>query len=351
MILEKGASFDLVRAAVNVVLAGLLIAMGTSLKLPLSTTYVTFMVAMGSSLADRAWGRESAVYRITGVLSVIGGWFLTAGAAFFICFFVTLLIYFGKSVAIVALIALAVFILLRSHLLYKNKINKNKKNPIVEQIMSAHEPETALALLREHTRNEIYSILDFTEQNYEMSVNAFINENFRTLRKVVNRIDDEKRYLKQMKRIGTLATSRLDPNVAIEKGVYYYQGNDFVSEIIYSLGRLTDPCLEHLDNNFNPLEEDQKKGLERISREITGFLHHSKDVIKQNTYDNFEEFIYQSNTIINQLSMLKRAELKRIQTQTSSIKVGMVYLSMMQEAQNVMSFTINLLKVSRKFQQ
>ena len=103
-IIADGAAFDLVRASVNLVLAGLLIALGTSLKLPLSTTYVTFMVAMGTSLSDRAWGRDSAVYRITGVLSVIGGWFLTAGAAFTICFFVAMIINFGGTIAIVVLI-------------------------------------------------------------------------------------------------------------------------------------------------------------------------------------------------------------------------------------------------------
>ena len=113
-IIADGGAFDLVRASVNLVLAGLLIALGTSLKLPLSTTYVTFMVAMGTSLADRAWGRDSAVYRITGVLSVIGGWFITAGAAFTICFFVALVLHFGGNISIIALIALAAFILIRS---------------------------------------------------------------------------------------------------------------------------------------------------------------------------------------------------------------------------------------------
>ena len=103
-IIADGAAFDLVRASVNLVLAGLLIAVGTSLKLPLSTTYVTFMVAMGTSLADRAWGRDSAVYRITGVLSVIGGWFITAGAAFTICFFVALVLHYGGNISIIALI-------------------------------------------------------------------------------------------------------------------------------------------------------------------------------------------------------------------------------------------------------
>ena len=116
-IIADGGAFDLVRASVNLVLAGLLIALGTSLKLPLSTTYVTFMVAMGTSLADRAWGRDSAVYRITGVLSVIGGWFITAGAAFTICFFVALVLHFGGNISIIALIALAAFILIRSQVM------------------------------------------------------------------------------------------------------------------------------------------------------------------------------------------------------------------------------------------
>ena len=102
-IIADGAAFDLVRASVNLVLAGLLIALGTSLKLPLSTTYVTFMVAMGTSLADRAWGRDSAVYRITGVLSVIGGWFITAGAAFTFCFFVALVLHYGGNISIIVL--------------------------------------------------------------------------------------------------------------------------------------------------------------------------------------------------------------------------------------------------------
>lgn len=125
-IIADGGAFDLVRASVNLVLAGLLIALGTSLKLPLSTTYVTFMVAMGTSLADRAWGRDSAVYRITGVLSVIGGWFITAGAAFTICFFVALVLYFGGNISIIALIALAAFILIRSQVMYKKRKAKEQ---------------------------------------------------------------------------------------------------------------------------------------------------------------------------------------------------------------------------------
>ena len=151
-IIADGAAFDMVRASVNLVLAGLLIALGTSLKLPLSTTYVTFMVAMGSSLADRAWGRDSAVFRITGVLSVIGGWFITAGAAFTFCFFVTLFIHYGGTVAIILLIGVAVFLLIRSQVMFKKRKAKEKKDETLKQLLSSSDNAEILRLLQTHTR-------------------------------------------------------------------------------------------------------------------------------------------------------------------------------------------------------
>ena len=187
MIMDDKASFDLVRASVNVVLSGLLIALGTSLKLPLSTTYVAFMVAMGTSLADRAWGRESAVYRITGVLSVIGGWFITAGAAFTICFIVALLIYWGGIPALVAMIGLAIYSLVRSHFAYKAKLRKEalkeEVNSTVSKLRKATDTREALALFREHSREELQSDLDFTAEVFGKAVNGFMNENLREWRR------------------------------------------------------------------------------------------------------------------------------------------------------------------------
>ena len=349
-ILAEGAAFDLIRASVNLVLAGFLIAMGTALKLPLSTTYVAFMVAMGSSLADRAWSRESAVYRITGVLSVIGGWFITAGAAFFICFFVTTIIHFGGTIAIIAFIGLAIFSLIRSQLVYKKALTKQKGDPTVQKLMSSHDTQEALSLLRKHTRDELGAILEVASQTFDKTVNSFMSESYRGLRKAMNLIDDEKDHIKKVKRIGTLGVAHLDNNTAIEKGLYYYQGNDFISEDIYSIGRICEPCLEHTDNNFNPLQEAQKEEFKHISKGITDFLEQARNIILQNDYTNFEEAISTANHLINSLAQLKRAELKRIQGQTGSLKVSMVYLTMIQEAQNVVAYTSNLLKVSRKFQ-
>lgn len=349
-IIADGAAFDLVRASVNLVLAGLLIALGTSLKLPLSTTYVTFMVAMGTSLADRAWGRDSAVYRITGVLSVIGGWFITAGAAFSICFFVALVLHYGGNISIIALIGLAVFILIRSQVLYKKRKEKEKGNETLKQLMQTTDKTEALQLMRKHTREELLKVLEFAETNFELTVTSFIHENLRGLRRAMGATKFEKQLIKQMKRTGTVAMCRLDNNTVLEKGLYYYQGNDFASELVYSIARLCEPCLEHIDNNFNPLDAIQKGEFSDATEDITYLIQQSRKMLESNDYNNMKEEIRRANDLNGQLSMLKRKELQRIQSQSGSIRVSMVYLTMIQEAQNVVTYIINLMKVSRKFQ-
>lgn len=349
-IIADGAAFDLVRASVNLVLAGLLIALGTSLKLPLSTTYVTFMVAMGTSLTDRAWGRDSAVFRITGVLSVIGGWFITAGAAFTICFLVTMLIHFGGSVAIVALIALAVFLLVRSQVMFKKRKARGKGSELVRRMMQTTDNKELVELLRKHTGEELSKVLDFVQENFERTVTSFLHENLRGLRRAMGAVKFEKQLVKQMKRTGTLAMCRLDSNTVLEKGLYYYQGNDFASELVYSIGRLCEPCLEHVDNNFKPLDAIQKGEFADVTGDILKLLQAARRRVAECDYEGMESEVRSANDLNGQLSHLKREELRRIQGKNGGIKVSMVYLTMIQEAQNVVSYTVNLLKVSRKFQ-
>ncbi len=350
IILENGAAFDLVRAAVNLVLAGLLIAVGTSMKLPLSTTYVTFMVAMGTSLADRAWSRESAVFRITGVLSVIGGWFITAGAAFTICFFVALVLYYGGAIAVIAMIGVAVFTLIRSQILYRNRKKKEATPEAVKEMLTNKDPSRSLELIRTYTREEVDRVLGYAAENFDLTVNSFMSENLRGLRKAKGATKFQKQLLKQMKRYGTMAVSQLDSHTLLDKGLYYYQGNDFASEIVYSIGRLIEPCLEHIDNNFNPLEVAHKQEFREVARDITSLLEKVRTMVRENNYEEFRDTVLWMNKLDSQLSQLNREELKRIQKQTESIKVSMVYLTMIQEAENVLRYTINLMKVSRKFQ-
>mgnify|MGYP006887539220 FL=1 len=354
MILDNGAAFDLVRASVNVVLSGLLIALGTSLKLPLSTTYVAFMVAMGSSLADRAWGRESAVYRITGVLSVIGGWFITAGAAFTICFIVTLIIYAGGTAAIVAMVILAIFSLVRSQLIYKKKMRKEalkeEVNQTVGQLRNTHNTREALELFRQHSREELKENIRFAAFALQESIDGFENENLKELRKVMNDLEEKKVHLNQVRRVGTLGITQLDRAIAIEKGLYYYQGNDFASEIIFSIRRLVEPCKQHIDNNFKPLDEIQRKDYGEVEAQIIAYLENISSQIEKNDYLGMSTTVEESAKLQSELTRLKKEELKRIQGQSGSTKVSMVYLNILQETTNVVNFSCNLIKVSKKFQ-
>ena len=147
MTVEQGASFDLVRASVNLVLAGALIALGTSMKLPLSTTFVTFMVAVGTSLADRAWGRESAVFRITGVISVIGGWFPDSGAAFIGAIIIVVLMHYGGHWAMFALGILTIFLIIRSNRRFRAAKTEEKGDVMFQAILSTKDQSKTWPLL------------------------------------------------------------------------------------------------------------------------------------------------------------------------------------------------------------
>ena len=312
------------------------------------------MVAMGSSLADRAWGRESAVYRITGVLSVIGGWFITAGAAFTICFLVALVINFGGVAAMAAMVGLAIYMLIRNQVAYKKKLKKEalkeEVNTTVAKLRDTTDSHEALSLFREHSREELSSVLEFASDALSRSVHGFMNENLRELRKVLNEVEEKKIHLKQVKRVGTLGVTHLEHDIAVEKGLYYYQGNDFASEIIFSIRRLTEPSKEHVDNNFSPLSDVQKEDFGKMTTSIVAYLNRCASMIEKNDYHRLDDVVAESVALTSQLTALKKGELKRIQGQSGSTKVSMVYLNMVQEAQNVVSFTANLIKVSRKFQ-
>ena len=245
--IDEGAAFDLVRASVNLVLAGLLIALGTSLKLPLSTTYVTFMVGMGSSLADRAWGRESAVFRITGVISVIGGWFLTAGAAFILAGLVASVNYLAGPVGMFVMVALAIFLLIRSHMSYKNKKNEEVRDVKMDIILTSEDPGRVWNNLKAHTAETLCHTLDFAADTYENVISAFANEDVRKLRTALGKIVEEKALLKKMRRQETLGFRRIDKGLAFEKNTWYYLSS-------------TQQCLQcSMGRRFIPPGGDQRR--------------------------------------------------------------------------------------------
>lgn len=178
----------MVRASINLVLAGLLVALGTSLKLPLSTTYVTFMVAMGTSLADRAWRRESAVYRITGVLSVIGGWLITAGVAFLACAFVVAAMYYGGITVAVILVIVAVVLLIRSNIQFSRRQKDDRSDNTWQLLLKAKTKEESWCALSDLVVENQIKCIDFARTAYCHITEGFANENLRLLRKASSEI-------------------------------------------------------------------------------------------------------------------------------------------------------------------
>lgn len=349
-ILANGAAFDLVRASVNLVLAGLLIALGTSLKLPLSTTYVAFMVAMGSSLADRAWGRESAVFWVTGVLSVIGGWFITAGAAFIICFFVTMIMYFGGMTAMVIMIGVAAFILIRSNNKYRKKMKSEKQDDVFQQMLSSKDKAVVWNLLRQHVRENLVKVLDFAANTYGQMTDGFIREDLKSLRKAVSSTNDEKDILKKIRRKETLGMRRIDRNVAIEKNTWFHLGSNSSEQMMYCLKRMCEPCKEHVDNNFNPLPAECAEEFVPIRDMLKSLLERTKDIIDKGNYEEADLVLAEGEELKTCLSRLHKMRIERMQEENSSVKLSLVYLNLLQESQELVSIMRHMLRASRKFQ-
>ena len=349
-ILANGAAFDLVRASVNLVLAGLLIALGTSLKLPLSTTYVAFMVAMGSSLADRAWGRESAVFRVTGVLSVIGGWFITAGAAFIICFFVTMIMYFGGMTAMVIMIGVAAFILIRSNNKYRKKMKSEKQDDVFQQMLSSKDKAVVWNLLRQHVRENLVKVLDFAANTYGQMTDGFIREDLKSLRKAVSSTNDEKDILKKIRRKETLGMRRIDRNVAIEKNTWFHLGSNSSEQMMYCLKRMCEPCKEHVDNNFNPLPAECAEEFVPIRDMLKSLLERTKDIIDKGNYEEADLVLAEGEELKTCLSRLHKMRIERMQEENSSVKLSLVYLNLLQESQELVSIMRHMLRASLKFQ-
>lgn len=347
-ILANGAAFDLVRASVNLVLAGLLIALGTSLKLPLSTTYVAFMVAMGSSLADRAWGRESAVFRVTGVLSVIGGWFITAGAAFIICFFVTMIMYFGGMTAMVIMIGVAAFILIRSNNKYRKKMKSEKQDDVFQQMLSSKDKAVVWNLLRQHVRENLVKVLDFAANTYGQMTDGFIREDLKSLRKAVSSTNDEKDILKKIRRKETLGMRRIDRNVAIEKNTWFHLGSNSSEQMMYCLKRMCEPCKEHVDNNFNPLPAECAEEFVPIRDMLKSLLERTKDIIDKGNYEEADLVLAEGEELKTCLSRLHKMRIERMQEENSSVKLSLVYLNLLQESQELVSIMRHMLRASRK---
>lgn len=344
-VLPEGAAFDQIRASVNLVLAGLLVAFGTSMKLPLSTTYVTFMVAMGTSLADRAWNRESAVFRITGVLSVIGGWFITAGAAFIVSFLITNGLFFGSFVAMVIAIIVAITILIHSNL-RDTKNNKNSEaDKLFSKILYSDDKTECWLLLCNHVKLTTMDNLRFVTLNYEAMTTAFFHEDYRTLKHTVAQFDGQRKDIKRQRRKQIIALRRIDPVLSVEKGTWYFLTINSLSQMVYCLKRMGEPCLEYVANNFRPIPGKYVNEFLTFRNEIVRIFNRA---ISDETTHHVRN---DAARIQNALSDYRKLIIRDIQTEQLNIESMTVFLNLVQESQELLSALRHTMRGKGKFEE
>lgn len=337
-IMEQGAAFDLIRGSVNLVLAGTLIALGTSLKLPLSTTFVTFMVAMGTSLADRAWSRESAVFRITGVISVIGGWFLTAGAAFIGAGIIVTAMHFGGQWVMFALGVLTIVLIIRSNRRFRKRNKEENGDAMFSAILSTDDQKEAWNMLLVYIFDQQHKFLTYANESYQAITKAFISENSKVLSKAEASLIQRKNILKNARRKETLCLRHVDRKTAIEKSTWFHLSNNCCMGILYNLRGITEVSKEHVENNFLPLPQQYKEDYELIRTRVSTLFNDTLDLMETGAEETVPVLRRHCDEIKDTISdTYHRLHDQLREGDTASMTVVYVYLNMLQETQEMVS--------------
>ena len=349
--LNDGAAFDVVRAAINLVLASMLITIGTNYKLPLSTTYVTFMVAMGSSLADRAWSRESAVFRVTGVISVIGGWFITAAVAFGACDLVCLIMFYGGILAKILFMVLVVVLLIKSNRKYASKEKEGEKEDVFRLMMRTRDPEIVLDLLMKHVSRTQSFMTRFAIDEFNNIIDGLENERTRTLRKVNNELRKEKEMLKKFRRQELLALKRVPTDIAIERNTWFHLGINSSEQYIYCLRRILDPIKEHVDNNFNPVPQLYIDEFRPLRATINDLMQQTETQISTCRFEHYRDTLALADKCKDELSVVRKRHIDRITEMKDNnlLQISLVYLNLLQESQQLLSNMRHQLRAAKKF--
>ncbi len=350
-ILEEGAAFDVIRAAINLVLASVLIVVGTAYKLPLSTTYVTFMVAMGSSLADRAWSRESAVYRVTGVISVIGGWFITAGASFVVAGIIALLFYYGGFIAMIIGMVAVVIMLIHSNTNFGKKSKSDKEVSVFTKMMRTRDPEEVWQLLSGHVSRTQSFVNRFALEQYNKILDGLENESLHTLSICQHELKDEHDLLKKYRRQELIALRRVPTNIAVERNTWYHLGVNSDQQFVYCLKRMLEPIKEHVDNNFNPLPQEYLDEFAPVRQKIKELMDRSNEMLESTQFPNYNQILIEADNVKDDLSVIRKHHYDRMQSgiDNTGLKIALVYLNIIQESQEFLSIMRHQLRAGARF--
>lgn len=328
---EKGekASFDLLRASVILVVAAALISVGTLLKLPLSTTYVTFIVAMAAALPDNAWGRESAVYRVAGVLTVIAGWFLTAFSAMLVAGIIATIIYFGEIYAVIGFVIIVGFIIYKSNIKHKNiELEHNQKELALKLGLAGNKN------IMDEVINRAFHLINDIKNIFEDSLDALIKEN----------PNETKNALKQSRNV-EFEFNKLNADLLMilefdKKNEFEYASMFAITlsgfrDIGISTKNISEQIHHYVNNNHSPLSEEQAEDLQIASSEINQLLDYFTKILKDREFDKLDKFREEKNDFLKKLRKLNKNQLKRIKDKKSKTRRSILYFNIITEMRNI----------------
>ena len=335
-------AFDMVRASVNLIVAGILISIATSMKLPLSTTYVTFMVAMGTSLADRAWGRESAVYRVAGVINVVGGWFLTAITAFLAAALVAYLISWDM-VMIPVLLVLVAFLIGRNTLIHRKKSKEVKEQQYIERA----ELITINGVIEE-SADHISEVANRVNKLYTNVVNDLSNHDLNKLRKTdkhVGKLNDEIDGLKD----GVFYFIKSLDDTSVQASRFYILVLGYLQDVAQSISYISRASFKHVNNNHKNLKKDQISDLKEIDNQLSDLLAKVSTIFEHRSFDDLDPILVEKQALLQDVSASIEKQVTRIRQEESSPKNTTLYFSILLETQDLITALMSLLQTYEEF--
>lgn len=340
---EDAPAFDKIRASVNLVVASILIAIGTSLKLPLSTTYVTFMVAMGTSLSDRAWDRESAVYRISGVFAVIGGWFLTALIAFSVSGLIALIISVSGNFMIFIFVALAIFMVVRTHLFFRRRAQKRLAD---EEDIVDEEDQTEVIIAK--STKQIMRGIRAAEEILIKGISSFLKEDRGGLKKADEASREFSKKAKRNKdKVFKVAQKLMDSSP--DTTHFYVQMIEHKREMAHSVHFMLTPMIHHVENNHKPFTEDQIKEFSDLVTELQSFLKSSMNIVQNEKFEELERLIESREAIVSLLRQNEKNQFKRAKQKLVNTRNSQLLFKVHSEIESLLLHTVNLIKSERDF--
>ena len=342
---DEQPMFDMVRASVNLIVASILISIGTSMKLPLSTTYVTFMVAMGSSFADRAWDRESAVYRVAGVFNVIGGWFVTALAAFLSSAIIAYILFIGEVFAFFAFMIVVAIFFYRSNQIHKKKVKEEeeikslRKEDIVTIKEMITESSSQISKVLHKTSTLYTSVID----NLGLQDLTKLKENKKSHKKLEKEIDELKSNVFYF-------IKNLD-ETSVEASRFYILILGYLQDMVQSIDFITNSSHSHVNNNHKKLKFNQIRDLKTIDVQLQTLLSKLEESFKTEDFTKLDEILKEKNTFLGTIESLITKQIVRIRTTETSPKNSKLYFALLLETNDLIKSTMSLLELFKEFNQ